>query len=449
VRGLSLGLLICLAIVAFAAISEASKSDTAHHRSASAATPKASHPDPRPAGQSPQRAPTVSFAEAARNGVDQLIGLGGQSAASQNPADGLWGGHILSNWWQSALALLALVRYLERTDNTSAVYQRAIMLLYDHNHLRPNTHAPIDFANEFNDDTGWWGVAWLEAARYELYVRHDKADASKFLSVAEWDARFINAQNRRCSGIEWGLGKPPDTITTAEYMDLTAGLSLFREQPGPFHNAATSLNWLRAAEGSLAYMETTNLINTSQGRVNDSLIQHRSGACTPYGRPITYTQGEVADALIQLGLAMHQPIFFKDARRFIDYGISPEAGLIRQGVLREHCEDVQDNCNKSASRLDYPAYKGLLVNAIADYDTATQSNTYAAFLRRQAKAVVTHALVGGARDKCHTAATCFFGFYWTPPPQLVSWSIRITLGGQESGIDALTSALPARTTAGF
>lgn len=441
VRRLSLGLVIGLAIILFATVSEASRSDTAPHRSASTVTTQPSQPG--------HRAPTVSFAEAARNGVNQLIGLGGPSPASQNPHDGLWGGHLLPNWWQSALALLALVRYLERTDNTSAVYQRAILLLYDHNHLRPNTHAPIDFANEFNDDTGWWGVAWLEAARYELYVRHDRVNASRFLSVAEWDAKFINSVPRRCGGITWGLGKPPDTITTAEYMDLTAGLSWFLGQVGPFHNPASALHYLGAAQGSLAYLERTDLIDTNEGRVNDSLIQHRSGACTPYGRPITYTQGEVADALIKLGLAMHQPIYYKDARRFLDYGISPAAGLIRQGVLREHCEDVQDNCNKSSSRYDYPAYKGILVNALADYDTATGTNTYAAFLHRQATAVVTNALLGGARGKCRTAGNCFFSFYWSPPPHLVSWAIGITVGGQESGIDALTSALPARAIAGF
>lgn len=440
VRRVSLGLLIALAIVLFASVSEASRSDTAPRAPVSTATTKRA---------TPQAGPTVGFAEAARNGVKQLIGLGGPSPASQNPHDGLWGGHILPNWWQSALALLSLVRYLERTDNTSAVYQRAIMLLYEHNVRRPNTHAPLDFANEFNDDTGWWGVAWLEAARYELYVRHNKPDASKFLSVAEWDVNFINSVPRRCGGITWGLGKPPDTITTAEYMDLAAGLAWFRNQPGPFHNASLALKWLHAAEGSLAYMETTQLVDTRTGRVNDSLLQHRNGACTTYGRPLTYSQGEVADALIQLGLAMHQPIYYQDARRFLDYAIGPNSGLIRNGILREHCEDVQYNCNKNAARLDLPAYKGILVNALADYDTVTGTKRYAAFLQRQAKAVVTHALLGGGRGRCRTAANCFFGFYWSPPPGLVSWALGITVGGQESGIDAMTSVLPARLTLGF
>ncbi len=441
-RWLSLGLVICLVIVLVASVSEASKSDT-RHQSAPAPAP------PSQTSGSPHSRGTVSFSEAAKNGVKQLIGLGGPSPASQNQADGLWGGHLLPNWWQSALALLSLVRYLERTNNTSPVYQRAITLLYERNHIRPNTHAPLNFGNEFNDDTGWWGVAWLEAARYELLVRHDNAAATNYLGVAEWDANFIGSQQRRCGGIEWGLGKPPDTITTAEYMDLTAGLSWLREQPGPFHDSALSLQWLRAAEGSLAYLERTNLINTTLGRVNDSLIQHRDGSCTPYGRPITYTQGEVAEALIQLGLAMHQPIYYKDARRFLDYGIGSEAGLVRHGILREHCEDVQYNCNKSSSRYDYPAYKGLLVNALSDYDTVTHTKTYAAFLHRQATAVVSHALIGGSQGKCRTPGNCFFGFYWSPPPHLVSWAIGITVGGQESGIDALTAVLPARAHLGF
>lgn len=433
-RRLCLGTVICLAIVLFASVSEASRTDTSSRRSLAGAAVRRSS------------AHTVSFAQAARNGVNQLIGLGGPSPVSQDPHTGLWGGHSLPNWWQSALALLTLTRYLERTGNVSPVYQRAIMKLYSHNVIRPNTRAPLNFGNEFNDDTGWWGVAWLEAARYELYVRHDRASAAKFLNVAEWDANFINAQHRRCGGIEWGMGKPPDTITTAEYMDLTAGLSWFRTEPGPFHDASKALRWLRAAEGSLSYLEATKLVNMRTGRVTDSLFGR---SCKPYGRPLTYTEGEVAEALIQLGLALHTPIYFNEARRFIDYAIEPSTGLIRHGILREHCEDVQYNCNKQLDRLDLPAYKGLLVNAIADWDTVTGSTAYVPFLRRQAKAVVHNAILGAGRDRCRSAATCLFSFYWSRPPHLVSWALGATVGGQESALDALTAVLRPRSVVGF
>ena len=225
IRRLSLAALVVLGVILFAVTSEASKSDATrrprppvHHIAATA--------------QPTQPAHLPSFSRAARNGVGQLIGLGGSTPASQDPHDGLWGGHTLPNWWQSALALLTTVRYLERTHNTNPVYQRSLMLLYNKNVVRPNTRAPLDFANEFNDDTGWWGVAWLEAAKYEMKVRHDMTDASKFVDVAEWDANFIEQQPRRCGGIEWGMGKPPDTTTTAEYTALTAGLYNLRQLAG-------------------------------------------------------------------------------------------------------------------------------------------------------------------------------------------------------------------------
>ena len=36
-------------------------------------------------------------------------------------------------------------------------------------------------------------MAWFEAARYELYYRHDVADARRFLAVAEYDVADIRS----------------------------------------------------------------------------------------------------------------------------------------------------------------------------------------------------------------------------------------------------------------
>jgi hypothetical protein len=382
-----------------------------------------------------------SFALAARNGVKQLVGLGGATPASQE-SNGLWGYHIQPNWWQSALALWSLVRYLEQTRSTDPIYQRAILLLYNRNHIRPNTHAPVDFGNEFNDDTGWWGVAWLEATRYELYVRHDLSDATKFLAVAEWDANFITLEQRVCGGLQWGMGKPPDTTTMAEFMHLTAGLYELRNSPGVFHNPGMAGHWLLDSQWALAYMTGTGLIDMKNGHLRDALFH---GTCQPYGGALTYTPGEVAEALLQMGTALHQPWYFQEAAKFLRYGINPSTGLVRHGILREHCEDNRTNCTKKRSILDLPAYKGILVNALADYDRVTGTSTFRAFLINQATAVIQHAIVGGASTGCQTPSTCLFGFYWSPPPYLVSDAPGATLGGQESGIDALTSVLAAPT----
>src|SRR5947209_2893432 len=49
-----------------------------------------------------------SFASAARQGVAELLGSGDHSIVGWRSSNGLWGGHIKPNWWQSALALLTL-----------------------------------------------------------------------------------------------------------------------------------------------------------------------------------------------------------------------------------------------------------------------------------------------------------------------------------------------------
>jgi hypothetical protein len=431
----ALALVVCLAVVLFAFVTEASKSDATNRGELAALRARTAL----------SKAHLPSFDVAARNGAKQLIGLGGMTPASQQP-DGLWGGHIMPNWWQSALALWSLVRYLEQTRSTDSIYQRAILRLYNHNVIRPNTHAPLNFGNEFNDDTGWWGVAWLEAARYELYVRHDIPNARKFLAVAEWDANFINGVPRVCGGLQWGLGKPPDTVTTAEFMHLTAGLYRIRMAPGVFHNPAEAGRWLVDSQWALNYMTKTGLVNMKEGTIADSLYKHKDGSCTPYGQLLTYNQGETAEALIQMGMALHQPWYYRQALKFLRVAIDPKSGLLRHGVLREHCEDVQGNCAKKESRLDLPAYKGILVNALDDYDKATGTNTFRPFLLTQAAAVVRHAILGGNSTGCRTPSTCLFGFYWSPPPHLSSNAVGATLGGQESGIEALTPALSPVTS---
>jgi hypothetical protein len=439
----ALGLVVCLAVVLFAFVAESSRSDAPSRGELASLSARAS--------LSAVHLP--SFAVAARNGVKQLIGKGGGygSTPASQEADGLWGYHIMPNWWQSALALWSLVRYLEQTGSTNPIYQQSIMLLYNHNVIRPNTHAPLDFANEFNDDTGWWGVAWLEAARYELYVRHDVANARKFVTVAEWDANTINNQKRVCGGLQWGLGKPPDTTTMAEFMHLTAGLYRLRMAPGPLHNPGVAGRWLVYSQWALHYMTGTGLIDMQKGTITDSLYKHPDGSCSPYGQLLTYNQGEVAEALLQVGTALHQPWYYKEALKFLRVAIDPKSGLIRHGILREHCEDVRGNCAKKKSRLDLPAYKGILVNALVDYDKATQSNTFGPFLLAQASAVVQHAILGGSSNPCGTPSSCLFGFYWVPPPHLAGDAVGATLGGQESGIEALTAVLhppTARRAAG-
>ena len=381
-----------------------------------------------------------AFATAAREGITELLGSGDNSIVGWRYQTGLWGGHIKPNWWQSALAVLTLVRYAERTHSLDPAYQRVLLRIYARNIYKPRSTAKRDFANEFNDDTAWWGLAWLEASRYELDDRHDTADAARFLAVAEWDARYINSWPRTCGGIGWAINRPPDAATSAEFIALTAELTSYRDAPGIFHDPAKASTWLSEATTALAWLENKRLINLRRGLVIDAL----TSSCKLTGAPLTYSEGEMAEALVQLGNALHDPSYYAYAGDFLRFTLTRRSGLISNGVLQERCEPFPGQCNHLGFKLDLPAYKGVFVNAAVDWSAATGTSVLRPFLRAQAVAVLDNA-IRGPRDqpgRCATPQTCQFAFSWTGRPEPPS--LEVTLGGQESGLDALTAVLPER-----
>ena len=382
------------------------------------------------------------FDTAARQGVAELLGSGDDSIVGWKYATGLWGGHIKANWWQSALATLTLVRYAERTHSTDPRYQNVLLRIYARNIYKPLSTARRDFANEFMDDTGWWGLAWLEASRYELRVRHDTADATRFLTVAEWDARYINSAPKSCGGISWALNRPADAATSAEFIALTAELASYRNTPGIFHDPGLASTWLGEATTALIWLENQRLVNLRTGTVRDAL----TASCQLTGGALTYSEGEVADALVQLGTALHDRSYYAYAARFFRYTLSRTSGLSVHGILQERCEAFRHKCARLGYRLDLPAYKGVFVNAVSDWSAATGSKALHRFLLAQAVAVVNNA-VRGANEvpgRCATAQTCQFAFSWTHRPTQPA-QLGVTLGGQESAIDALTAVLPRQS----
>lgn len=383
-----------------------------------------------------------SFSVAANRGVQALFT--GDRMQAWNPRTGLWGAHTRPNWWQSALVTQTLVRYLERTDNVSPFYQRILLRIYRRNVYKPLSTAKRNFANEFMDDTAWWGLAWLEASRYELYYRHDRADAARFLAVAEYDVKYILAAPRQCGGIVWALRRAPDMVTSAEFVALAAKLASYRQAPGVFHDAAKAARWAYDARYVLRWLERSGMVDLSSGYVLDRI---KPGTCHRFlGGPLTYTEGEMADALTQMGVTLHQRAYFRQAARFIRHVLLPRNGLISHGILQEHCEEQSGACHETRNRLDLPAFKGIFIQAVADWSAATGRSTFRRFLRNQALAVVDNAVVDrdGRPATCSGPSACHFAFIWGRQLDPGPPSVPVTAASQESAIDALTAVLPAK-----
>ncbi len=388
-------------------------------------------------------APTVA---AVTQGEHELFGFGDRA----NPmhfevATGLWEDQTPAGfagqpaWWQSAIATWQTVRYLTATGSTSEAFQRALDRTFALNVSLPGSKAPVNFGNRYLDDTGWWGLTWLAAAGYELDVRGDQFRAKQYLRVAEWDAKYIIDAPRVCGGISWRIGTPPDTIASAEYVALAAELSSFRRAAGPFQDDAKAKRWLNYAGAVMHWLDASGLINRQTGGVYDTL----SADCRPQGPTTTYSEGEVADALIGLGAAAGRPADFQAARVFIDYTLGPESGMSSPGgVLQESCEAQADRCHGS-QQFNVSSFKGLFAQAVADYDQATGTDTYHAWLQAQAQAILARDTFNtvGQPAHCHTPASCQFGFYWSRAVDQSDAPVPLTIATQTSALQALTSAL--------
>ncbi len=386
-----------------------------------------------------------SALRAARQGFRELFGFGDSNdPMAWNPNTGLWidqpptGLAGQPAWWQSGIAAWATVRYLEATGSASPAYQQALDSVFTLNVQKPGSAAPVNFGNQYMDDTGWWGLTWAAAARYELGVRGDRSRAWQYLAVAEWDASYIEAAPRVCAGIVWRLHRPPDTISTAEFVALTAQLYRLRSAPGPFHDPAKAAVWLADARSRLRWLQASGLVNMSQGSVYDTL----NGDCRPTGRAMTYSEGEVADALVQMGAALHNPSSFAQARTFIDYTLRPGSPMTAQGVLREYCEAQPGRC-AGPVEFNVASFKGVFAQALADYDLATGTRTYQGWLQAQARAILARDTFSdaGRRASCRTPDDCQFGFYWDEAVSPASAPVRVSVATQTSALQALTSAL--------
>ena len=381
------------------------------------------------------------WATDARRGVIELLGTHDGSRAGWNRHIAQWGGLVGPHWWQSALAVLTLIHYAEQTNDRSRLLQHVIDITYKRGIRQPHTDQPFDFINQYMDDTVWWGLAWLNASEYELYYRHNLRDAARFLRVAEKDAVHVD-QHRKCGGIVWALGSPAGTITNAEYVALTAELAQYRTTSSTFHDPGLAAHWLSASHRALHWLQSKRLVNLSAGTVKDRLA---SGSCTRLlGAPLAYTEGEVADGLVQMGTALNDPSYFRVAARFLRYVLKPAHGFVVHGVLQEHCEAVAlCTQNSLGNRYDITAFKGIFVQAVSDWTMATGSREFIPFLRSQASAVARNSVLGPTRGgACTSAHGCQFAFSWALPlGQTPSRERLITVGTQESALAALIAVL--------
>lgn len=266
---------------------------------------------------------------------------------------GLWKN---TAWWSNANVLTTIIRYCKCTRD------RRSYSFIENTFRKASSGKFKNFLNEFYDDEGWWGIAWIEA--YELTRRKEYLDMSVLL--------FRDMTSGWTEDHEGGLlWKKDETYKAAIANSLFTLLALRLHHHGirgKIHGK-TPLEW---AHADWEWFLACGMLDVKEKQVCDGLQDNGRLNRAHW----TYNQGMVMAVLIEWFRLTNDRKHLELAMTIADETIRRQSD---DGILRE--------MNEPNTGVDGAQFKGVFVRYLVSLYEATNEQRYRMFLERNARSV--------------------------------------------------------------
>lgn len=292
-----------------------------------------------------------------------------------------------SGWWNAANSITVLANYSSVTGDTT--YESAIANTFK---TANNANRTTNFINSYDDDEGWWALAWIDA--------YDLTGTQAYLTMAETIFANIATEwdTTTCGGGVW-WEKPAAGVT--EYKNAIAN-ELFLTVAAKLANRTTgtaSAGYLAWAQEEWTWFKASGMINP-KNMINDGLTSTNTNGCTNNGETTwTYNQGVVLGGLAELYKANQDPTLLPQAEAIANASI---ANLTANGILVEP---------GAMTGRDVTQFKGIFVRNLAALYKADSNPQYKTFIDANANSIWTNDLGIGVTG----TGVYEFGAYWQGP----------------------------------